>query len=153
MATAVAITITDEMKRKFASTFVRTNNAAAAALQIIDNNPGEALRQSHELMKDPIVVAIIDHIKNEGSDDDRQPTRIDIANQILEKAKECKDAEGYSKLMKLYCDVRGFIEKPGANVEVKVQSSVMVVRDLGSDDEWKMKAANRQRELIANAAN
>lgn len=154
MATAAGIVITDDMKRKFASVVVRTSNPAAAALQIIPNNPGEAMRAMQDLPKDPLVIALIDHMKTEGSDDDKQPSRIDIANEILLRAKEVKDPEDYAKLMRLYCDVRGFVEKPGANVAVDVKvASVMVVRDLGSDEEWKTKAARHQQELVINAAN
>lgn len=153
MATAALVTVNEEFKRQFAAAFVRMNgNAAAAALSLIVDNPGEAMRQSNELPRDPFVVAEIDRIRRDGSDEDKQPSRVEIANMILDRAKECKDSEDFERLMRLYCNTRGFTERTAvAVVNNNTVQNVMIVRDLGTDEDWKIKSAHQQQELTANA--
>jgi hypothetical protein len=144
--------IDDNMKLRFASVFARTNNAATAAMSIIPN-PGEALRQSYVLQHDPVVVEEMARLKDTIDEKERLPSKVDIALEVLERARELKDPEDYAKLMRLYCEIGGLLEKPGANVDVNVQvASVMVVKDHGTTDEWKNKAADQQRRLTLDAS-
>jgi predicted RNA-binding protein with EMAP domain len=152
MATVAPIYfVSDEDKRRFAEVFVRTQNAATAAMSIIANT-GEALRQSYILPNDSLVIEEISRIKEKVSETDLLPSKADLAREVLQRARETKDNEEYGKLMELYFKVMGMIEKPGANVDVSVKvASVMVVRDHGTDEEWAAKAARQQRELTADA--
>lgn len=154
MATAVALPQIDEaLKLQFAAVYVRENNAAAAAMAIIPDNPGRALMCIQTLLTDPIVVAEIARIKDNVDPKSLLPSKFDVARDIFDRAKLTQDNEEYTKLMRLYGDVMGFIEKPGANVDVSVQvANVMVVKDHGTDEQWASKARQQQQTLTLNAA-
>jgi phage terminase small subunit len=153
---AVSIELVNEsQKTTFANAFVRSKNAASAAMSAFPGDPGFALKMSHILPNDPFVLAEIARLKDEINEDDFLPTKAEIARKILDKADSAGDAEDYAKLMRLYCEIRGHIEKPGANganVQVAV-APVMIVRDHGSDEEWQRKAEEQQRRLTLDAAN
>jgi hypothetical protein len=154
MATAPAIpTIDNATKTRFARELLRTKNANTAALSIIAN-PGVALLAAKELPFDLFVIEEMERLTEENGEAAFLPNRYEIARMILERAKDIRDAEGFEKLMKLYCNVMGYIEKPGANVAVDVKvNNVLVMTDHGSDDQWANKAAAQQKNLVLNAAN
>jgi len=153
--TPVLAAIDDDVKLRFAALYVRSDNAANAAMQVIAD-PGTALRYSKILPTDPVVLDEIERLKLENGEQSFLPTKYETAREVLRRAQAVPDgdAESYERLMKLYCSMMGFVEKPGTNVDVKVAvASVMVVRDHGSDEEWAARAAEQQRELTLNAAN
>ena len=152
MATVPNIPITDALKLRFAAALARTRNAGTAALSVITDNPGEALRQSYLLPTDPIVVAELERIHGVVPEADLLPSKCELARKVLARAEACTDNEEYGKLMKLYCDMMGHIEKPGTSVDVNVQvAPVMVVRDHGTNEEWAAKAIAQQRGLVLDA--
>lgn len=146
--------IDDATKLRFAREYLRTKKWAEAALNVI-GDPGTALRAAQVLPSDPIVIAEIERLVGENGEDSFLPTKAEIAREIYDKAKQFGDSpEDYERLMKLYCTIRGYIEKPGANVGVAVTvAPVMVLRDHGTDEEWAAKAAAQQHNLVLNAAN
>lgn len=146
--------IDDDVKLRFAEAFVRTRNAAKAAIEVIPSNPGEAMRQAMLLPSDPFVIAEMERIKEDVPEASLLPSKCEIARQVLERANQPGvDNEEYEKLIKLYCSIMGHIERPGTNVDVSVQvAPVMVVRDHGTDEQWAAKTAEQQRNLVFDAA-
>lgn len=143
--------VDDGVKLRFAAELVRCKNASAAAMALFPN-VGQALQVSYSLPTDPIVLAEIDRIKTDGEEADLMPTKCELALEVLAKARACVDNEDYTKLMKLYCDMMGHIEKPGTNVGVALTvAPVMVLRDHGTDEEWREKVAAQQRGLVLDA--
>lgn len=145
--------IEDSVKLRFAAAMLRTKNASTAALEVIQD-AGAALRQAYILPHDPLVIEEMGRLTTENGEASFLPTKFAIARDILDRAKACLDPDGFEKLMKLYCNVMGYIEKPGANVSVAVAvSNVLVVTDHGTDEEWAAKSAAQQKGLVLNAAN
>jgi hypothetical protein len=154
MATAVAIPdVDDALKLQFAAVYVRENkNAAAAALAIFPDNAGRALLYSHTLPNDPVVKSEIARLVEDVDPKLLMPTKYEQARDIYARAQKTEDNEEYVKLMRLYADIMGFVEKPGANVDVNVQvANVMVVPNHGSDDDWQKKTRAQQERLTLNA--
>ena len=150
----IPVVVDDAAKLRFAAELVRTKNPATAAMSIIVGNPGLALKYSYELQVDPIVVAEIERLKDEFGEEAFLPSKAQLAREIYDRAnRDGVDHEEYVKLIQLHCSMRGLIEKPGTNVDVNVQvQNVMVVKDLGTDEQWAAKAARQQRELTLDAS-
>ena len=153
MATIPTPVVDEQVKLRFADALVRTRNAATAALRLFPENAGFALKLAMQLPDDPFVKAEMDRIKGDVGEVSLMPTKCDIARKVLERAElHSVDHEDFEKLMKLYCTIMGFVEKPGTNVGVAVTvSPVMVIRDHGTDQEWADKALEQQRRLVSDA--
>lgn len=140
-------------KHRFAKAFLRTNNASAAAMEALPFDIGMKLMLSNSLPSDPDVLLEMDRIREEVGEMSLLPSKAAIARKILDKAELTGNVEDYANLMKLYCSVVGFIEKPGTNVNVdnRTVQNVMVVTSHGDDSEWEAKAAEQQKRLTLNA--
>lgn len=83
------------------------------------------------------------------------PGKAEAARDVWNRIQSCYDPEVYVKLMKLYADIMGYIEKPkdGTTVNVNTQNRIMVVKDHGSNDQWEEKLKQQQYDLThGNAA-
>jgi hypothetical protein len=149
-----------ELKSKFAFELLRANvtdsiGAFKIALSIFPNDTGVALRVANEWVKDPIVIAEQQRLADELGELAFLPTKIDLSRAIWEKAnKEYTCTEDFTKLMRLYAEVRGFIEKPTTNIQNNLISNnkVMIVTDHGNDNEWETKLKEQQRVLRLDSA-
>lgn len=117
---------------------------------------GIQLQLSRQLPHDPEVLDELERLREEAGDLAGLPTKGETARLVLNAATAAKDggdAEGFEKLMKLYCSIVGYIEKPGTNVAVNNNSTtnVLVVTNNGSDDEWEKKAGQQQSRLTLDA--
>ena len=69
-------------------------------------------------------------------------TKSDVARIIFKRATRPNiDAENFGKLMKLYAEVRGFIERPknGDAPATNIGTmNVLVVKDKGTTEQWQM---------------
>lgn len=155
MATITAFIEVDEAsKLKFAASFARSKNAANAAMSVWPNDPGFALKQSYLLPFDSVVIAELKRILDVEGEQSLLPSKSELVRDILTRAKAAACDDDYEKLMRLAANMMGHIEKPGTNVDVKVQvQSVMVVKDHGTDEEWAARMAAQQQNLVLNAAN
>lgn len=141
----------EENKTAFAVEFLKSpDDAFKAALQVFPHDTGQALRAAHTWPKDPFVVAETERLSGELGDDAFLPGKAELCRNIWARMqKDFVSSEDFVKLAKLYAEVRSFIEKPNTNVNVAVVTNkVMVVKDLGTNDEWEMKAERQQRELL-----
>lgn len=145
--------IDDDVKLRFAEAMLRFNNASQAAMSVI-GDPGKALRAAQTLPADPLVLEEMARLRDEKGESSFLPSKAELAREVLERARECKVPEDYERLMKLYCNMMGHIEKPGTQVNVDARTqSVMIVRSHGSDEEWEKRAVAQQQNLVLNAVN
>ena len=80
------------------------------------------------------------------------PTKVDAAALAWDMAFR-GPLEDRLKALRLYADIRGYIEKPAAtNVNTTVVNRVMKYKDHGNDEDWEAKARKQQAELIKDAS-
>jgi hypothetical protein len=79
------------------------------------------------------------------------PTREEAARLLWEKAQNAQKAEDVAKLMKIYGDYMGFIEKPGLTVNNNTQNVLHVMRVPmpESADDWESKAIEHQSNITS----
>jgi len=141
----------EECKTAFAVELLKNPaDAFKAALQVFPDDTGLALRAAHTWPKDPFVLAEQERITSEEGEGAFLPGKAELCRKIWERLqKDYVVTEDFVKIAKLYAEVRGFIEKPNTNIVTNVVTNkVMVVKDLGTNDEWEMKAERQQRELL-----
>lgn len=156
MDTMPAVVVDEEqpLKLAFAGALLKhpqdLEGRFAAALSVTSDT-GRALIMANKWLDDPIVTAEQMRLLKGADEGDLNfiGTKADFAREILEQARTQWDGEVKIKFYKLYAETRGFIAKPDTNVNVQVNNNrVMVVKDMGSDDDWERKAQNQQRALI-----
>lgn len=156
MDTIPAVVVDEEQRLKlaFAGALLKhpqdLEGRFAAALAVTSDT-GKALIMANKWLDDPVVTAEQMRLLKGADEGDLNfiGTKADFAREILEQARTQWDGEVKIKFYKLYAETRGFIAKADTNVNVQVNNNrVMVVKDMGSDDEWERKAQNQQRALI-----
>lgn len=155
-----AVLMSDEQRLKvaFAAALLKhpqdMEGRFKAALSVTSDT-GQALLMANKWIDDPAVKAeqqrLIEN-SNEG-ELDFIGTKAELAREVLTAARESWDGEVKHKFYKLYADIRGFISKPDTQVNVQVNNNrVMVVKDLGSNEEWEERARRQQGALIDASA-
>ncbi|AMW36121.1 putative small terminase [Xanthomonas phage XAJ2] len=148
---------TIKQKHAYAAMLLQEPDPFKAALRTFDGDTGFAIRIYLHWPEDPIVIAEQKRIKadNPNMDLDKLADKAATAKLAWEIAEQ-KLYEPKDRLaaLKLYAEIRNYIEKPKAgDVNVQVQQNrVMVVKDHGSDDDWKEKARLQQARLKSEAA-
>ena len=128
------------------------NEPFKAGLAVFPDDTRKALWVATHWLADPVVLAETKRLKAVGADLDGLPTKADLARTVWELT-QMGPLEDRIKASKLYADIRGFIEKPQAQVAVNVNNNrVMVIRDQGSDADWESKVAKQQANLLNAAA-
>jgi hypothetical protein len=126
------------------------NEAFKAALTIFPNDTSLALKAATHWINDPIVVAEKSRLSENVDEKEFLPTRSDLARRVWDKMQLTPFPDDFAKLAKLYGEIMGFIEKPqqnSTNVNI-VQNKVMIVKDHGTDDNWKDSLKIQQAKLI-----
>lgn len=156
MDTIPAVSVDEEQRLKlaFANALLKhpqdLEGRFAAALSVTSDT-GKALVMANKWLDDPFVVAEQTRLLKGADEGDLNfiGTKADFARELLTEARAQWDGETKIKFFKLYAEVRGFIAKPDTNVNVQVNNNrVMVVKDMGTDDDWERKAQQQQRNLI-----
>ena len=108
---------------------------------------------SRNWVNDPIVLKTQKYLLEEHGEDHFLPTKQDAARAILDKAEQCHHPDDYAKVMRLYCDVRGFVEKAGITIQnnTQINRPVMLMPPLQSDEEWEKGLVAQQRKLISDS--
>lgn len=142
-------------KKMFAyELLVRPDDAFKAALVVFGDDTAKALQVSSSWPNDLEVKQYIEEFKEELGEEHFLPSKADSAMIAYNIANDQKvPAEDRLKALRLYADIRGFIEKQGTTVNNNILTSnkVMVVKDHGTDDEWEDKIAQQQAKLIESA--
>lgn len=156
--TAVAPTETVEellaKKEQFAELSLREPDAFKVALVIFPNDTGRALRIANEWPNDEQVKAFRQSFVDAEEDGETAflPTKAEACRLAWNIARDAeKMTEDRLKALKLYGEMRGFIEKPAA-VSVtqnnNVAMRVLVVKDYGTNDDWETALRQQQKKLI-----
>lgn len=124
------------------------------ALSIFPDNTSQALRVANEWPNDPEIKSYRESVLID-NEIEVLPTKADLCRSIWGKMHEpFTDAEQFSKLGKLYAEVRGFIEKPSTNINTNLQqvvNKVMIVRENGSNADWEAKLEAQQSKLLEDS--
>jgi hypothetical protein len=143
-----------ELKTRFAEELLREPNEFKAALIVFPNDVATAMRVAGEWAHDTFVASEKLRLLDDLGPKAFLISKEDQAKDIYAIAQDEKlDVEVRLKAHRLYAEIMGNIEKPqtGVNVNVGVQSHVMVVKDHGTDDEWESKAIKQQARLVEDA--
>lgn len=148
----VAMSI-DEQKKAFAIALLSDpKDPFKCAQQIFGPDVGMALRVYGSWPLDPDVIQYQELYLEEFGDDAALPTKTKLARDVYDIAEEAFDPETRLKALKLYGDVRGFIEKPGMGAVTNIQQNtkVIIMTDHGTDKEWEAKLLTQQAKLTDN---
>lgn len=144
-----------EQKQQFALELLKDpTDPFKAALRVFGENTGMALLASNRWPDDPEVLAITQKAVDELGDMHFLPSKADLARLAWNTANnERIDTDNRIKAMRLYGDIRGFIEKQGTviNNNVLTNNKVMVVKDHGGVEEWERGLLEQQQRLISDA--
>lgn len=144
---------TPENKLQFAEAFLRhPDNAFTAAKSVFPRNMAYALYISQNWQYDEDVLSVQKELLKTHGEAKYLPSKVEVAREIHTLAGDAKEPEIKLKALQLYCNVRGFIEKPGTVINnTAVCNKIMVVKDHGSDDDWESKLQNQQQALIESS--
>jgi hypothetical protein len=146
--------MTDELedKKKFAAELLRNpQQPFVAALAVYPDNNNWALFVATHWPQDADVLKFQQEILKDHPETDFLPTEAELARAIWDKMNaKFTPIEDFTKLGKLYAEIRGFIKKTDTNITVNANTDnrVMVVKDLGTDEEWENKASKQQQALL-----
>jgi hypothetical protein len=141
-------------KEQFAELSLRETDAFKIGLAIYPNDTGRALRVATEWPNDPQVKALRQSFVDAEEDGETAflPTKADACRLAWNIARDAdKFTEDRLKALKLYGEMRGFIEKPAAvtvNNTQNVAMRVLVVKDYGTNDDWEKALRSQQKKLI-----
>lgn len=157
-ATVVQTETAEELlakKERFAELSLREPDAFKVALVIYPDDTGRALRVANEWPNDPQVKTIRESLIEAEEDGETAflPTKADACRLAWNIARDAdKYTEDRLKALRLYGEMRGFIEKPTAvtvnNNTQNVSMRVLVVKDYGSNDDWEKALRQQQKKLI-----
>jgi hypothetical protein len=137
-------------KTAFAEALLRyPNDPGKAAFEAIPD-VGTAVQAARNWVNDSFVRAEKIRLLEQSGLKAFLPTKEAQASDIYTIAKDVSvDFDVRLRAHRLYAEVMGHIEKPDTSVKVNVlNQSVMVVKDLGSNEDWERKAEMNQRKLI-----
>ncbi|QZA70446.1 terminase small subunit [Erwinia phage AH03] len=146
-----------EMKAAFAVALLKDlSNPFKAAMSVIgDDDPGntaDAAYMAAKWPKDPEVIEGMRRLESKEGELAFLPTKADLGRKIWDMVNKPLDASDAVKLLKLYGEVMGYIEKPGTNVNVDARNlsrNVMIVKSHDKDS-WEAKARAQQKGLTSD---
>lgn len=145
-----------EQKRQFAAALLKTpNDAFKAAITVFGDDTSTALSIYLRWSQDPEVIGYMRELEEEMGELHFLPTKAQLARMAYEIGQDSKlHVEDRLKALRLYADVRGFIEKqaPVINNNLITNNKVMLVKDHGSNEAWEQAAMSQQHRLIEHAS-
>lgn len=142
-------------KEQFAELSLREPDAFKVALVIYPNDTGRALRVANEWPNDPQVKTLRQSFIDAEEDGETAflPSKADACRMAWNIARDSdKFTEDRLKALKLYAEIRGFIEKPQVSVNNTVNNlvsnKVLIVRDYGTNDDWEKALRSQQKKLV-----
>ena len=144
----------EELKIEFAKAWLRYPDDPYAAAKFAfpgEGNRGLALQAAYLWVNDSFVleqrkqlIEIAPEVGLPGKEDQLRDLYAIAANQEI-------DPKERVAAHKLYAEIKGYLQQKGPEVNVTLQS-VMLVKDHGSDAEWEERARAQQRTLIADGS-
>lgn len=139
---AFALALMERPSKPFEVAFAiwPSNEDTPKALYAATNwpNDSQVLDFQREIVSAPEIAGIL-------------PTKYQAAREILERARKCRDDETFGKLMKLYGEFMGQIDKPsnGAPLQATtVINKVIVMPAQQPKEQWSLRATTQQRNLV-----
>ena len=144
---------TPENMLLFAEALLRhPDNAFTAAKSVFPRNMAYALYASQNWQHNEDVLSHQKQLLKTNGQDRYLPSKSDVAREIHTVAGDAQEPEVKLKALQLYCNVRGFIEKPGTTIHNNsVCNKIMVVKDHGTDEDWERKLQEQQQVLIESS--
>jgi len=141
------------LKERFAELSLREPDPFKVALALFPNDTGKALRVANDWPNDPAVKTFRQSFVDSEEDGESAflPTKAEASRLAWNLARDSeRDGETRHKFLKLYAEMRGFIEKPqvAVNNTVTNVTRVLVVKDYGTDEDWRTALKKQQRALI-----
>jgi|TARA_R110000803_G_scaffold89443_3_gene156679 uncharacterized protein YeeX (DUF496 family) len=139
-----------ELKTRFADALLRDPNNPFAAAQSIGVEQSRIMEIATTWPIDDEVLKAKNELLEKHGAREFLPSREEAARLIWDKAQNSQKAEDVAKLMKIYGDYMGFIEKPGLTVN-NTQNVLHVMRVPMPDsvDDWEAKAISHQSNITS----
>lgn len=148
------VDIIGEQKKRFALELLKTpRDPYSAAVLVFGDDTASAIVASVRWPTDPEVIGFQEDIKDEHGEMSVLPDKAMTAREIWNLATETANVEDRLKALRLYAELRNFIERPNANA-VTVNNNtqkVLVVNSHGSEENWERELIEQQRNLITDA--
>ena len=142
-----------ELKKEFARHVAGGMPRFTAAMQLWPQDAAFAYWAHERWANDPYVDGEIKKYETEAEDKTKAPTKKALAMEILDRVRNTLTGDNYLKGMRLVADMLGYVERPAQNNGQSVTNTVMIVKDLGDEGAWQLKAREQQRRLkLENAA-
>ena len=140
-----------DLKIRFADALLRDPNNAFAAAQSIGIEQSRIMEIATTWPNDADVLKAQKQLVEKHGAREFLPSREEAARLLWEKAQNAQKAEDVAKLMKIYGDYMGFIEKPGLTVNNNTQNVLHVMRVPMPDsaEEWEAKAIEHQSNITS----
>ena len=144
---------TDATKESYAAALLRhPNDAFKAALEVFPTDTSKALYICNNWTRTDEIVELKNKAVKQTGEGAYLPSKPKVAREIFDLQTQTDDPELKLKALKLYCDVQGYIEKPGTTINnQQVSNRIMVVKDHGDDDSWADKLKQQQQNLIESS--
>jgi len=142
--------VTLQKKREFAVALLKdTTDPWQAARSVWPHDTGRAVWCYHHWKNDPDVLAYVAAVHGAEGRIAELPTSHEYMLYLWKCAHDAPDEDTRIKYLRLYAETAGELKRPqGADVEVSVtQNRVMIVNNLGTDEEWEEKAKLQQQQL------
>ena len=140
-----------DLKIRFADALLRDPNNAFAAAQSIGIEQSRIMQIATTWPNDADVLKAQKELVEKHGAREFLPSREEAARLLWEKAQNAQKAEDVAKLMKIYGDYMGFIEKPGLTVNNNTQNVLHVMRVPmpESAEDWESKAIEHQSNITS----
>ena len=140
-----------DLKIRFADALLRDPNNAFAAAQSIGIEQSRIMEIATTWPNDADVLKAQKQLVEKHGAREFLPSREEAARLLWEKAQNAQKAEDVAKLMKIYGDYMGFIEKPGLTVNNNTQNVLHVMRVPMPDsaEEWEAKSIEHQSNITS----
>ncbi len=140
-----------DLKIRFADALLRDPNNAFAAAQSIGIEQSRIMEIATTWPNDSDVLKAQKQLVEKHGAREFLPSREEAARLLWEKAQNAQKAEDVAKLMKIYGDYMGFIEKPGLTVNNNTQNVLHVMRVPMPDsaEDWEAKAIEHQSNITS----
>lgn len=142
------------LKRAFAEAWLRYPSDPSAAAQSVCANMAISYRMAMDWVFDPFVRECQEELIKQRGEDFYLPNRTLLVRRIMEigedKSHSPKDRLAAYRLV---AELRNFMPKPEQNTNIQVNNNrVMIVKDHGTEAEWREKMAAQQAKLVEDAA-
>ena len=148
---------TIELKKRYAEALLRLGREKtfAAAAEVLGDN-GLALKYHKVWEADEVVKRHISFIIAEaGGEVNLLPDKAEMGRRYMQLAEQIKDDPAeVRRIFREYCELRGFIEKPGnvtQNTNI-LAKGVMLVQNNGSNSDWEEALITQQEKLLKDAS-